>query len=341
MCTQAALEPCSVCPPASQSFSSSFAESDGSEFDVIPSNVFEETPILGSPLQSPPTSPHRPFQINFDRIRRGFGATRSEGDIDEEVCASCSFEVPEELTDDMVHGSPDSARSDASTRRCNPTLRTRSDILVQSDIAAQHHHKFIYTTSRQPSSPYLYTHLKRTAIRTLSCETLPRGSRSGPLLFGDDVAGYTIAYVFRLRDLRARGYFGTYALLALAGTDSYRVSRVLNSVTRVFAAIAKWIAAAAESRLMAEERAKETVLEEQVVQGMTPVSSFLSPRRGGEDFERGGPGLMPRFARFSSFSKEAKVAKGLVELVGREGFFVELHVQFVRLLAMLDRELEG
>lgn len=147
--------------------------------------------------------------------------------------------------------------------------------------------------------------------------------------------------MFRLRDMRARGYLRTYALLALAGRDSYRVARVLTTVTRVFAAIARWIAAAAESRLQADERAKDEVMSEQVVQGLTPVSSFLSPKRGGES-EGGGRGMLPRLARFSSFSKDGKAPqKGLVELVGRDGLFVELHVQFVRLLARLERDLEG
>jgi len=113
------------------------------------------------------------------------------------------------------------------------------------------------------------------------------------------------------------------------------------TVTRIFAVIARWIAAAAESMLNIEERIKETVvLSETLVQGLTPVSSYLSPRRTlDEEMDRGGPGLRPRFSRFSSFAKDAKVPKGLVELVGREGFFVELHVQFVKLLARLEVEL--
>jgi len=229
-------------------------------------------------------------------------------------------------------------------------LRTRGAIPVRSDDhniteVPNHNHKLTYTTSRHPSSPYLFTHLRRICIRTFSCETLPRGSRSGPLLFGDDNAGYTIAFVFKLRDMRARGYFRTYALLALAGTDSYRVSRVMSAVTRIFAVIARWIAAAAECTLKSENETKEASVEvqsETLVQGLTPVSSFLAPRRNvEEEMDRGGDssGLRPRFSRFSGFAKDVKAPKGLVELVGREGFFVELHVQFVKLLARLEREL--
>jgi len=333
MCTQATLEPCKACPTTQNSLSSSFAASDCSDASSHPDSPapksLDDTPFLGPPLQSPPVSSTHPYRQKFKNYNVGTDAY-------EEVCAGCSFEIPEDFNscdDDTTYGSPNSTRSTSSSKICNPTLRTRGDIHFpheDTDGPIQLH-KLAYTSSRHPSSPQVFAHLKRICIRTLSTEVLPRASRSGPLLFGDDNTGYTIAFVFHLRDMDARGNMGKYALLAFAGTDSYRVSRILSTVTRVFAAIVRWISAAIESRLHAEERANEELSQREKVSlhHLTPVSSHQYTK--------------PRISRYSSFSKNSriKVPKGLVDLVGRDRFFVELHVQFVRLLAQLERELDG
>jgi hypothetical protein len=75
---------------------------------------------------------------------------------------------------------------------------------------------------------------------------LPKGSPSGPLYFGDPHAGYTIAYVFRVPDPRARGKRRMYALLALGGRDSWRVSKVMVMITKVFESIASQIISMAD-----------------------------------------------------------------------------------------------
>ncbi|KAF2459606.1 vesicle coat protein [Lineolata rhizophorae] len=117
-----------------------------------------------------------------------------------------------------------------------------------------HSHRLTYLTTRQPSSPTAYSLLRRSCIRTLSCESLPRGSSSGPLYFGDPVAGYTIAYIFRLPDPMARGARRTYALLALGGRESCRVSAAMVMVTEVFERMAADVVARAERVLERRER---------------------------------------------------------------------------------------
>lgn len=109
-----------------------------------------------------------------------------------------------------------------------------------------HPHRLDFVTTRQPNFPSAYSLLRRSCIRTLSCENLPRGSASGSLFFGDPIAGYTIAYVFRLADPRARGRRRTYALIALGGRDGWKVSQVLVAITRAFERIAGWIVSMAD-----------------------------------------------------------------------------------------------
>ena len=114
-----------------------------------------------------------------------------------------------------------------------------------------HFHNLTYVTRRQPELQSVYSRLRHSCVRTLTCETLPRGSPSGPLLFGDPIAGYTIAYIFRLPDPRARGKRRTYALTAL-GRDCWRVIAAMVQVTKAFESIASQIISMADRVLERE-----------------------------------------------------------------------------------------
>ncbi|KAL1628790.1 hypothetical protein SLS54_001478 [Diplodia seriata] len=83
-------------------------------------------------------------------------------------------------------------------------------------------------------------------------QSLPRGAPSGPLYFGDPVLGYTVAYVFRIPDPRARGRTRTYALIALGGRDSWRVGKAMVKITEMFEQIANQIIAMAKQVLEQE-----------------------------------------------------------------------------------------
>jgi Vesicle coat protein involved in Golgi to plasma membrane transport len=225
-----------------------------------------------------------------------------------------------------------------------------------------HTHLLQYVTTRQPASPAAYSLLRRSCIRTLSCENLPRGSPSGPLLFGDPIAGYTIAYVFRLPDPRARGRRRTYALIALGGRDSWRVSTAMVQITKVFESIAGQIVAMADSVLERESGITSQVNSRPSSTGMaTPPLSASAPTAAEKD-------LMPpekqrskstatspvsrNISDVSSFlsakkvdpdgyprvSREVMRAKGLAEIVGKDDFFVQLHLRFVMVLMNLVKE---
>jgi len=199
--------------------------------------------------------------------------------------------------------------------------------LFEQSIPPNHHtHALHYITTRSLTSPVADTTLRKSIVRALSYETLPRNAASGPLLFGDDTTGYTLAYVFRLSDSRARGHRRTYALVALPGRDARRLCTIMGTVNKVFAALAHWMVSMADRTTGQGQRPRQCDVDadaEACAAGLTPVSSFLSVRRLDFDPHAGGKGG----------------AKGLPEIVGRDGFYIELHVQFVKLLAFLAREL--
>lgn len=221
-----------------------------------------------------------------------------------------------------------------------------------------HTHMLTYVTTKQPLSQTSYSFLRRACIRTLSNETLPKGSPSGPLFFGDPHAGYTIAYVFRVPDPRARGKRRMYALLALGGRDSWRVSKVYVTLTKVFESIASSIISMADkvierefvptsphsseplssSLLASNEPMSPVGAKERAVKSATTsptmknrrtfdnTSSFLTGKRVDPD---GHPRL----------PSEVMKAKGLAEIVGRDEFFVELHARFCVVLSSLVKEM--
>jgi Vesicle coat protein involved in Golgi to plasma membrane transport len=122
-----------------------------------------------------------------------------------------------------------------------------------------HHHNLTYVTRHHPDSQSLYGRLRQSCIRALSCENLPRGSPSGPILFGDPIAGYTIAYLFRLPDPVARGRRRTYALQALS-PDWRRASAAFTQVTRAFETIATNIVTLASSMLERDSSGSSTIV---------------------------------------------------------------------------------
>ena len=292
-------------------------------------------------------------QADTERLNR-FGNT--EGD----TCESCRFTLPSEIDKKLPNGAPGSPKSDGRGRNGSPVLRSRELIhscglersefdedahdthfqhsspeSVQSSYSSDsacHDHLITYLSLRGPPNPADYALLRRSSIRTLSCELLPRGLSSGPLSFGDAVAGFTIAYIFRLPDPKARGRRRSYALVALAGKDAGRAFRACPLIWRAFGGIASGIVAAAE-RFQEEEKNREEGAREAAKLGgrnYTPVSSFLIGRSVDPD---GHP-------RRTLPAGQIR-AKGLAEIVGNEYVFADMHRQFVVLLQQLGALLGG
>ncbi|OCK84904.1 hypothetical protein K432DRAFT_344220 [Lepidopterella palustris CBS 459.81] len=271
---------------------------------------------------------------------------------------------------DECNSSPDS--SDAEQSKALTAMSHSTSSLPGSTPGSPlyiprntHTHTLTYLTMHQPSSPAVFSRLRRSCIRTLSCEMLPFGKPSGPMFFGDPVAGYTIAYIFRLQDPRARGQKRTYALLALGGRDSWRVGKAMVKVTEVFEAIANRIVVMAD-RVLERESAlssynQNTLLSRPstAVPTTPPLSTsassmpvFMSPQKDKPMSSTASSPVMRNITPVSSFlsakkvdpdgyprvSREVMRAKDLSEIVGRDDFFVELHVRFCTLLSSLIKE---
>jgi hypothetical protein len=299
--------------------------------------------------------------------------------------------VPKKYSEKLPDGAPGSPSKDGRGRNGGPVLRSSQNFTVRrsyhcddasstdsSDVSdseqsksyesadsippspllvsrGTHAHTLNYVSTRQPLSPTTYSLLRRSCIRTLSTEVLPSSKPSGPLIFGDWVAGHTIAYVFRLQDPRSRGAKRTYALIAMAGRDCRRATKAMVKILEMFENIANRIIGLAE-RVLERESAASHNLSRPVTaipttpplgtsalsltpilspqkersfsssssptRNITPVSSFLSAKRVDPD-------------GFPRVSRDVMKAKSLIEIVGQEYFFAELHANFCSILNML------
>jgi hypothetical protein len=279
-----------------------------------------------------------------------------------------NFTVRGSGTFDTPRSSPDSSDgSDSEQSKSFDSSRSyRNSVPASPKFASRgtHTHTLKYISTSQPQSPETYSQLRRTCIRTLSCEALPCGKPYGPLMFGDPEGGYTIAYVFRLRDPRSRGAKRTYALIAMAGRDGCRAIKAMVKVTEVFEGIANRIVALAEKELEREsagsvaslsqsrpstavastppllsssvkslptmpspqkQRQFSSATNSSTTRNITPVSSFLSAKKVDPD-------------GYPRVSRDMMRPKTLVEIVGMEGFFVELHARFCGLLHSLIKD---
>ncbi|KAK8196925.1 vesicle coat protein [Phyllosticta capitalensis] len=415
LCTQITPSACATChpcdtPPADDQPSKPSYFSNSLESLAVPSfsSPFETPPT--SPRS--PYNPHNPYFPTADKAIAGFG--HHLGDADD-ACESCSFLVPKSVTERLPDGAPGSPSKDgkqngspvlrttqsvmargprgssddrdtssesseeqsqASTSFSrSPTSLTSSPASPLFSTRSAHTHTLSYLSTRQPVSPSGYSRLRRTIIRTLSSELIPRGAPSGPIYFGDHVLGYSVAYLFRVPDACARGRRRTYALIALGGRDSCRVSKNIVKITEEFERIANDIVARANKTL---EQETSLVSQPHLIRPCTsgpgtitpPLSSSggsnAPPRRASVQVAASRPEVQSpvsatsspspppprRITPVSSFltakkvdpdgyprvSRELMRNKGLAEMVGKEDYFVDLHAKFCVLLAGLLKE---
>ena len=283
--------------------------------------------------------------------------------------SSQSYPVRRPISRDDV-SSTDS--SDVSDTEQSASFQSGNSSLYPDSVPASpslssrsiHTHTLNYISTSQPQSPSTYSLLRRTCIRTLSTEVLPLSKPSGPIMFGDSVAGYTIAYVFRLQDPRSRGAKRTYALIAMAGRDCRRATKAMVKITEAFEGIANRIISLADRVLERESAASQSIPRPATaVPGSTPplgtsasstsstTSQLLSPQKERTSSTTSAPSFR-NITPVSSFlsakkldpddfprvSRDVMKAKSLIEIVGQENFFVDLHTLFCRLLHSLIKQ---
>ncbi|KAL5121122.1 hypothetical protein ACEQ8H_000973 [Pleosporales sp. CAS-2024a] len=352
-----------------------------------------------SPPTSPRSPTHNPYFPTYpSSADTTLGPRRPSTalDCDPDVCDNCRMVVPQKYCEKLPHGAPGSPSKDGRRRNRSPVLRSSQNFPVRrpshfDDVASTdssdmsdteqsksyespdsippspvlpspplHTHTLNYVSTRQPLSPTTYSLLRRSCIRTLSTEVLPSSKPSGPLVFGDWVAGHTIAYVFRLKDPRSRGAKRTYALIAMAGRDCRRATKAMVKILEMFETIANRIIRLADAVLEREAAASQNFSRPVTAIPTTPplgtsassIPPLLSPRHDrtfSSVSSSPTPIITPIITPVSSFlsakrvdpdgfprvSRDVMKAKSLIEIVGQEYFFAELHGHFCSILNML------
>ncbi|KFH48258.1 hypothetical protein ACRE_008840 [Hapsidospora chrysogenum ATCC 11550] len=249
--------------------------------------------------------------------------------------------------------------SSSRTTSCSSTSTTTSD------NAPFHVHYVDYTSTHEPVLPNSFSLLRASCLRTLSFETLPRAPATnppaaptasphssansfvttqsagssvsgGPIFFGDALAGYTTAYIFRIPDVHARGHKRVYAFIALSTHKERLAMKTFAVVSAAFRELATWIQQLAETE--AERSADSSPVGSAFYGGggyhqpqqPPSASSSVVADRGGSSFLAGASGFTRRMA--GGGGGLAPKARGLAELVGQPDFFIELHRKFVQLL---------
>jgi hypothetical protein len=249
-----------------------------------------------------------------------------------------------------------------SHRRATASTASRSSVSSSGQVAS-HTHFLDYTSTHEPLQAKSFSTVRASCLRTLSFETLPRApstatpspspkstnlpafvtthsagsaASGGPIFFGDALAGYTTAYIFRIPDVHARGHKRVYAFLALSTHRERLAMKTFGFIAAAFRDLAAWIQQLAEAEA---ERAAEA----SPIGGIGGYSSFPSvqtsqdrdggDRSSGSSFLTGGSGFVRRMG--GGGSGVSLKARGLAELVGLPDFFIQLHSRFVRLLLEL------
>ena len=311
-------------------------------------SIAYDTPRLhldGAPAVQSPTSPTNTSQSLEKLLQKGYNVPSDGGG-----CVSCTISIPQTVSSKLPSGAPGSPKVDGHGRNGSPILRSKWAVPARqnqqwsfdgddeasfpqsspesfasgSSRSSDHTHTLTYLSTSSPVESNTFSLLRRACIRTLSCEQLPRGLTCGPLSFGDPIAGYTIAYKFRLPDPHARGRQRYYALLALAGQDPGRSFKAMPVIWRAFERIAAGIMASTENVIVEDK----TEVHTDESKNITPVSSFLTGRTMDPDGYPRRNGANMR-------------ARGLAEMVGDELFFAKLHKDFVHLLQNLGKQFGG
>ncbi|KAH6606072.1 folliculin [Trichoderma cornu-damae] len=266
---------------------------------------------------------------------------------------------------DADHELPRQPRSRRNVSSVSSRTTSCSSTSTTSERHPSHVHYVDYTSTHEPILPDSFSLVRASCLRALSFETLPRApstatptsspqhhsspsfvttqsagsaASGGAIFFGDSLAGYTTAYIFRIPDVHARGHKRVYAFLALSTHKERLAMKTFAGVSSAFRELATWIQTLAEAEA---ERTAESSPIGSVLHSGGPASHAASSSssstvdapnvdRGGSSFLTGGSGFTRRMGGPGSVS--SLKARGLAELVGQPDFFITLHKKFVQLL---------
>lgn len=215
-----------------------------------------------------------------------------------------------------------------SHRRTGTITSTTSRSSASSSSATVHGHThwLSYTSTHEPVVPSSFSIVRASCIRTLSFETLPRGTATGtgpgsgntplsspstpgfvtthspgaaasggPIFFGDPGAGYTTAYIFRIPDVHARGHKRVYAFLALSTHRERLAMKTFTFISTAFRELAAWIQSMAEAEAERYSEACSSPLSAGGMYGAGPGSALggMTPAsQGAAENTPGGSGFL-------------------------------------------------
>jgi len=271
---------------------------------------------------------------------------------------------------------PDELGRKRLRRTGTSSTTSRSSVFSNATTPGSHTHYIEYISTKEPVLPASFSIIRASCLRTLSFETLPRtqssasissaassssqapptfatshsggntASGGGPIFFGDPLAGYTTAYIFRIPDVHARGHKRIYAFLALSTHKERVAMKTFSFIAAAFREMAAWIQqlAEAEAERTSSDTAGQQQQQQQIAAGTSSLQASSAPQHpamqdGGSAFDRPGGGSAFRSRRgvggVGGGGGIALKARGLPELVGMPEFFVQLHVRFVQILREL------
>ncbi|KAG7102494.1 hypothetical protein HYQ44_018304 [Verticillium longisporum] len=272
------------------------------------------------------------------------------------------------------------------TRRATGSTTTRSSMSSTSRSLPSHTHYVHYTSTHEPLIANSFSIVRASCLRALSFETLPRTPQSGssanssavtsiptpqspnptsqpfvtthsagaaasggPIFFGDPLAGYTIAYIFRIPDVHARGHKRVYAFLALSTHRERLIMKIFGFIAAAFREMAAWIQKLAEAEAEKASEASPVMGGGGFYGNGGGFSSKALQDRGdgyggpdrasGSSFLTGGSGFTRRMG--GGGGAVSLKSRGVAELVGMPDFFIQLHEKFVRLLLELGVKLSA
>lgn len=115
--------------------------------------------------------------------------------------------------------------------RINNTVQSMSSVILQDIEYITIDDRSVYLSSHHIKPSYT-AQFKSLSLRTLSVEYVGPG-REGPVLFGDERNGYNFAYVFKIKDHKARGFTRWFAFILMDAS--------LSSLTLSWAFIQKYV----------------------------------------------------------------------------------------------------
>jgi Vesicle coat protein involved in Golgi to plasma membrane transport len=286
--------------------------------------------------------------------------------------------------------SDESERDPLGAARALKRTTTSSSISSFSSSNSQYHNHYLdYTSTHDPISSASFSILRASCLRTLSCETLPPTSTmssapaspsyryfptisstplastsGGPIFFGDSLAGYTTAYIFRIPDPYARGRRRVYAFICVTPARESAAMRAFPFLSAAFRDLATWIQSLAEVEadrmdststpplnpnpdgeglLRSSLNTAAPSLLQYPSSARSPIPSPIPnpkpiPEKKSSTFTPTSSFLSGRPYDLDGFPRKGLASlrsRGLAELVGRADFFIELHARFVALLAQL------